>query len=118
MSIEKERVRQVIDLFSTVYQQLGELAPTYDDDHLVVIAYELARICGNVSLQLRVAIGDEGFRSIDGLANELNRPEEEVLLYLKVELIPSLLKHLEDRAGEIPGEIAVRCQSELAEFKI
>ena len=61
----------VIDLFSTVYQDLGELAPTYENDHLVVTAYELARVSGNVSLLLRSAIGDSGFREVDDIAPQL-----------------------------------------------
>jgi len=71
VSVDREQVRKVIDLFSTVYQDLGELAPTYENDHLVVMSYELARVSGNVSLLLRSAIGDSGFREVDDIAPKL-----------------------------------------------
>jgi len=71
VSVDREQVRKVIDLFSTVYQDLGELAPTYENDHLVVMSYELARVSGNVSLLLRSAIGDSGFREVDDIAPQL-----------------------------------------------
>ena len=121
MSIDREQVRQVIDLFSTVYQELGELAPTYDDDHLVVYAYEFARVAGSVSLLLRSAIGDAGFRVIVDSAGELTRPEGEMMSLLSSVFITRLRTTLEearDRAtgetGELLGRACTQFQSELS----
>lgn len=121
MSVDREQVRQVIDLFSTVYQELGELAPTYDDDHLVVFAYELARVAGSVSLLLRSAIGDAGFRVIVDTASELTRPEGEMMSLLSSVFIPRLRTTLEEarncatgETAELLGRACIQFQSELS----
>lgn len=106
MSVDREQIRQVIDLFSTVYQELGELAPTYDDDHLVVVAYEFARAAGDVSLLLRSAIADSGFRVIDEVVGELNRPESEMLDLLRSEVAPRLRTSLKEAREGATGETA------------
>jgi len=99
MKINRECLRKVSDVFSTVYQDLGELAPTYENDHLVVTAYELARVAGEVSLLLRSAIGDSGFRVVSDVTSELSRPEIEIAELLNSYLVPKLRSSIDDAAS-------------------
>jgi hypothetical protein len=116
VSVDREQVRRVIDLFSTVYQGLGELAPTYEDDHLVVVAYEFARVAGTVSLLLRSALGDSGFRVIDDVVGELNRPEGEMLILLRSEIAPRLRACLNEARESATGETAELFNQAAVEF--
>jgi hypothetical protein len=94
VSVDREQVRKVIDLFSTVYQDLGELAPTYENDHLVVKAYELARVAGEASLFLRNSIGDSGFREVDDLTSLVRHIGQQGSSSAILELIPRLSRCL------------------------
>jgi hypothetical protein len=121
VSVDREQVRKVVDLFSTVYQDLGELAPTYENDHLVVTAYELARVAGNVSLLLRSAIGDAGFREVDDIAPKFVGLESDNSEVVFSSLISQLNQTLDEsknsgdeETAELLGRVAVAFQGELA----
>jgi len=106
VSVDREQVRKVIDLFSTVYQDLGELAPTYENDHLVVTAYELARVSGNVSLLLRSAIGDSGFREVDDIAPKFVGLENDNSKVVFSTLISQLNQTFDETRSSSDGETA------------
>jgi hypothetical protein len=121
VSVDREQVRKVIDLFSTVYQDLGELAPTYENDHLVVKAYELARVAGNVSLLLRSAIGDAGFREVDdiapkfvGLESDNSKEVFSTLISLLIQTLDEARSSSDGETAELLGRAAEAFQGELA----
>jgi len=106
VSVDREQIRKVIDIFSTVYQDLGELAPTYENDYLVVTAYELARVAGNVSLLLRSAIGDAGFREVDDIAPKFVGLESENSNAVFSTVISQLNQTLDEARSSSDGETA------------
>lgn len=116
----RSTMEHLFSCFDTMYQMLGEAAPTLTNDAYVVRIYETARAMGTVALAFREYLGDvpsETLAPLDGALRHAIDDDDSgamVLVALAVVVGPRVLVSLRDAREQVELDSAALAVLKLA----